>query len=105
MFVGFIDLHGFKSVVNHKILDMSKFKTFADDNMARIPKFVFQRIENILEKGENAVYQHFLFFPTLFSKLFFPGDVKNRDHAVKYVPLPNKKIQTNPNSRHMQTTK
>ena len=29
--------------------------------------FVFDRVENIVGKGENAGYQHFLLFPTMFS--------------------------------------
>ena len=34
--------------------------------------------ENIVEKGENAVYQHFSFFPTFFfQKVFFSGSVKS----------------------------
>ena len=28
--------------------------------------FVFDRVENIVEKGENAVHQHFLLFPQCF---------------------------------------
>ena len=30
------------------------------------------RIENIVGKGENAGYQHFLLFPRCFHKLSFP---------------------------------
>ena len=33
--------------------------------------YVFDRAENIVGKGENAGYQHFLLFPTMFSKAFF----------------------------------
>ena len=29
---------------------------------------IFDTEENIVEKGENAGYQHFLLFPTMFSK-------------------------------------
>ena len=35
-------------------------------------KYVLGRVENILGKGENAGYQHFLLFPTMFSKGFLP---------------------------------
>ena len=50
---------------NDKILDMSKFKAFADDtlNVYQILKFSLGRVENIVGKGENAGYQHFLLFP------------------------------------------
>ena len=33
-------------------------------------KFFFGWVENIVGKGENADYQHFLLFPTMFSKSF-----------------------------------
>ena len=43
---------------------------------------VFDRVENIVGKGENAGYQHFFSpFPTMFCKGFFPRHVKNR-HCV-----------------------
>ena len=32
---------------------------------------VFDRVENIVEKGENAGYQHFLLFPKCFEKASF----------------------------------
>ena len=53
------------SLPNDKNLDSStKFKAFADDNLnvAKMAKFVFDRVENIAGKGENAAYQHFLSF-------------------------------------------
>ena len=33
-----------------------------------MPKFDFDMLENIVGKGENAGYQHFLLFPTMFFK-------------------------------------
>ena len=36
-------------------------------------KFVLGRVENIVRKGENAGYQHFLLFPQYFQKLSFLG--------------------------------
>ena len=33
-------------------------------------------LENIVGKGENAGYQHFLLFPTMFSKPSFAGLLK-----------------------------
>ena len=41
-------------------------------------KFVLGRIENIVGKGENAGYQHFLLFPQCFQKLSFPEVLKAR---------------------------
>ena len=32
---------------------------------------VFDRVENIVGKGENAGHQHFLLFPQCFEKAFF----------------------------------
>ena len=34
--------------------------------------FVFDRVENIVGKGENACYQHFILFPQCFEKASFP---------------------------------
>ena len=50
---------------NAKILDWSKLKQFADDkiNVTEKLKFVLGRVKNIVAKGENAGYQHFLLFP------------------------------------------
>ena len=61
----------FNSSPNDKILDWFKLKAFANDkvNVTQKLKFVSKRIENILGKGENAGYQHFLLFPKCFQKL------------------------------------
>ena len=47
---------------------MSKLKAFADDisNVAEMVEFVIDEVENIVGKGENAGYQHFLLFPQYF---------------------------------------
>ena len=37
---------------------------------------VFDRVENIVEKGENAGYQHFLLFLQCFQKAFFSRSLK-----------------------------
>ena len=44
---------------------MIKLKAFADDrlNMAKVTISFFDRVENRMEKRENAGYQHFLLFP------------------------------------------
>ena len=36
----------------------------------------FDRLENIVRKGENAGYQHFLLFPQCFQKASFLGSFK-----------------------------
>ena len=53
------------SLPNDKILDLSKLKAFADDkiNVSEKLKFGLGRLENTLEKGENAGNQHFLLCP------------------------------------------
>ena len=58
----------FDSLQNDKFLDWFSLKTFADDkiNLAEKIKFVLGRVENIVGKGENAGYQHFLLFPQCF---------------------------------------
>ena len=39
--------------------------------------FVMERVKNIVGKGENAGYQHFLLFPQCFQKASFSGSLKN----------------------------
>ena len=64
----------FNSLPNNKILHRSKLKAFADDkmNVAQKLKFFYGKIgnRNIVGKGENAGYQHFLLFPQCFQKSF-----------------------------------
>ena len=49
---------------------MDETKAFADDklNVGEIIFAAFGGLENVVEKRENAGNQHFLFFPTMFSK-------------------------------------
>ena len=42
--------------------------------LAKMMIFVFDGVENIVRKGENAGYQHFLHFPQCFQKDFFLRD-------------------------------
>ena len=67
-----------------KFLDRSKLKAFADDRIKVTEKtrFVLEMIENIMGKGENAGYQHFL---TIFSKGFikFFKVIESQDCVVK----------------------
>ena len=52
----------FYSLPKDQILDLSQLDAFADDktDVTQKLKFVAVRIENIVGKGENARYQHFL---------------------------------------------
>ena len=64
---------------NDKLLDWSKLKAFADNKIKVLKMMIF---ENIVGKGENAGYQHFLFIPQCFQE-FLLGVVKSRDCVVK----------------------
>ena len=71
------------SVTNYqltKFIDRSKSKAFADGkiNVNEKMKFDLGRVENIVGKGENAGYQHFLLFPQRFQKGFFSRSLKVR---------------------------
>ena len=61
----------FNRLPNDKILALSKLKALADDklNVAKIMISVSYWVENIVGKGENAGYQHFLLFPQCFQKV------------------------------------
>ena len=43
---------------------------------------VFDRVENIVGKGENGGYQHFLLFTQCFQKSFILGLFKVRDSVL-----------------------
>ena len=66
------------SLPNDNFLDWSEFKELADDkiNMTEKLKFELGRVENIVGKGENAGYQHFLLFLQCFQKTSNPGSLK-----------------------------
>ena len=57
------------------MLLLSKLKGFEDDklNVVQMMISVCDRLENIVGKGENAGYQHFLLFPKCFQKPSCPG--------------------------------
>ena len=66
-----IVLYRVNSLPKEKILDLSKLKTFADDNLNVYQKlkFALGRVENIVGKEENAGYQRFLPFHNVFKRL------------------------------------
>ena len=57
---------------------MTKFKAVADNsfNVAKITTSMFDQVENIVGKGENAGYQHFLLFQQGFEKASSSGSLK-----------------------------
>ena len=62
-------------LTNDKILDWSKLRAFADNKIKSAKRmiFVFNRVDNIVRKGENAYFQHFLFFSQCSEKDFTQG--------------------------------
>ena len=77
------------SLPNDKMLAFTELKAFADDKLVI---YVCDRVENIVGKGENAGYQHFLLFPqcsafslfpTMFSIALFFKVVKPWDCVVR----------------------
>ena len=56
-------------------------KALADNkfNVAYMMISVSEREENIVGKGENAGYKHFLLFPQCFQRPSFFRDMKTRD--------------------------
>ena len=68
----------FNSLPGDKISNSTKLKAFADDKLecAEIMISVHDMIENLVGKGENAAYQHFLLSPQCFLKLCFLGLLK-----------------------------
>ena len=65
------------SLPNDIIADWSKI------NVVKQFKCGFGRIENMVGKGENAGYQHFLLFSTMFLKALFLRVINSRDCVVK----------------------
>ena len=57
---------------------MPDFKTRADNKfrVAEIMGFVFESVEKIVGKRENAGYQYFLLFQQCFEKASYPGSLK-----------------------------
>ena len=53
-------------------------KAFADNKIKvlKMMTIVFDRVENIVGKGENMRFQHFLLFPQCFQNAFYSGSLK-----------------------------
>ena len=60
------------SRTNNTILDSTQLKALAYDkiNVTQMFRFVFEKLENIVGKGENAGYKHFLLFPQCFQEAY-----------------------------------
>ena len=63
-----------KPFPKQEILEKAKLKGFPDDKLTLVRNLIslFDWVENIVGKGENAGYQHFLLFPQCFQKAFIP---------------------------------
>ena len=82
------------SLPNNKFSDKSSLKAFADDKLtvAKKSTFALGRVENIVGKEENAVYQHFLLFPQCFQKASPRGSLKVTIVWKRVNPFPNDKF-------------
>ena len=66
------------SLPSNKILDLTNLKALADGifNIVEVMTFIFDIVENIVGKGENGGYQHFLPLPQCFQKASLLGSLK-----------------------------
>ena len=64
--------------MKQKVFRLVQTEAFADNkvNETEKLKFVLGRVENIVGKGENAGYQHFLLFLQSFQKASFSRSLK-----------------------------
>ena len=75
-------------------------KAFADKKF-NIPKMMISlcdRVENIVGKGENAGYQHFLLFPQGFKNNSISGSLKV---GIVWYRLQTTNFQTGRNCKHL----
>ena len=79
---------------DYQILDWSKLKDFADDNLKfeENGRMLSKRVENTVGKGEIASYKQLLLFPQCFQKACFPGASKGVIVLEWVNPLPDDKI-------------
>ena len=52
---------------------------------------LFDRVENVVGKGENAIFQHFLVFPQSFQRAFSSGSSKVGIVWKKVLRIPKQK--------------
>ena len=79
------DLAEFNPSSNDKILNWTKLKTFVDNKLdvARITISLYDVVENIVGKGENAGESIFSFSHYVFKRFFFFRFIQSRDSVVK----------------------
>ena len=72
-------LNAFNPLPNHKILDLSKMKAFADNNknVSQKWKVALERIVNNCGERRKCWFPAILPFPTMFSKAFFLRVIKS----------------------------
>ena len=75
-----LQLAGINSLPNDKVSGWSKLKAFADNKIIVTEKLkiVLGKVENIVRKGENAGYQHFLLIAQCFKKDSFSRSLNVR---------------------------
>ena len=80
--------------IRRQILDSSKLKDYADDNLKfeENGRNLFKPVENTVGKGEIARYKQFLLFPQCFQKACFPGASKGVILWEWVNPVPNDKF-------------
>ena len=76
--LAFKSLWALKSLPNNKILDSTNLKAFAVDKLdvVKLTISVYDMVENIVGKGENAGYLHFRIFLLCFQKVSISGSLK-----------------------------
>ena len=71
------------SLPHDKIPALPQLKAFAGNNfkVVQVLHIFFDMVENIVRKGENAGYRHFLLFPQCFKKALCQGFYKVSLHS------------------------
>ena len=72
-----------------EISALPKMTAYADRHfiLAQVVRFFCEIIENIMGKGENAGYQHFLLFPKCFEKDFLSRASKGVILSYKFMAI------------------
>ena len=80
------------------MLDLSKLKAFAD--IAKMRIFLCDRLENFVEKGDNAGYHHFLLFQQCFQKLSIKPQVDQTGSSYRTWELESVSFHTDDDTRY-----
>ena len=57
-------------------------------------QFIFDMVDNIVQKAENTCYQHFLLFSQCFQKIFFPQGCRKKSLCGKGLKVRTAMIRT-----------